>query len=170
MKTLVLDEVHTHLENLPHDIRHEIRRGQREGLVFKEISQEEHENFLRMYRKRKGLEMPPFYRKIERKYYGIFDKNGAYCCSAALFPHDNRLVIQGVSIGEKCPYYAFTFFIYKCLTKAIAENYKGLDLAGEGKWKRKWMPKEAHNTIDNIEYWLHWAHAKLKKVLLSFLQ
>jgi hypothetical protein len=67
LKTLVLEGDRLEVENLPKDIRHEINRAVREGLVFKRITREEHETNLREYRKRKNLLMPPFKLNVDRK-------------------------------------------------------------------------------------------------------
>ncbi|MEM4255193.1 MAG: hypothetical protein QXR53_02590 [Candidatus Norongarragalinales archaeon] len=147
MKTLVLGSEHLDLTNVSKDVRNEINRAKREGMFFKEIAAEEHEKRLREYRKRKGLLMPPFSITAKRTFYGLYSKEGKYCCSLALYPLDGFLHIQGVSISNDCPYYAFSYLIYKCLELSVSGKFKGLDLVGEGGWKRKWNPKEAENSL-----------------------
>ncbi|MDD4983827.1 MAG: hypothetical protein PHH82_03240 [Candidatus ainarchaeum sp.] len=150
MKTLVLEKDWLNLNNLPKDIRHEINRGTREGLIFKEIIFDEHKKNLRQYRKRKGLLMPPFKLPFKRRYFGIYTINNKYCCSFALYKFkDGYLVIQGVSIDSESPYYAFSYLIYNSLKLSIEEGNLGLDLAGPADWKFKWNPKELMNSFPN---------------------
>ncbi len=147
METLILDSEHLDLSRVSKNIRNEVNRGQRENVQFREISQTEHETQLRAYRKRKSLLMPPFVLKEKRTYYGLFTADGIYCCSLALYPFDGYLVIQGVSIAADCPYFAFSYLIYRCLQLSLDLESNGLDLAGEGVWKHKWNPKPFTNSF-----------------------
>jgi hypothetical protein len=91
--------------------------------------------------------MPPFKLDVERRFFGIYTKEGKYCCSIALYPFkDDYLIIQGASIDAESPYYAFSCLIYRCLELSLRENFKGIDLAGPGTWKQKWQPKDFDNS------------------------
>ncbi|MBI4361416.1 hypothetical protein HY572_06640 [Candidatus Micrarchaeota archaeon] len=147
METLVLDASHLDLSAVSKNIRNEVNRAQRENLQVRVIPDSEHETHLRQYRKRKGLLMPPFDLDIPRTYYGAFTPDGTYLCSMALYPLDDRLVVQGVSIDEKSPYYAFSYLVYCGLDLSLKSGKVGLDLAGEGTWKHKWNPHPAQNSL-----------------------
>ena len=147
MKTLMLTSKHLDLSNVSKDVRNEINRAKREDMAFKEITREEHEKHLRQYRKRKNLLMPPFSLSVQRTFYGVYTRDGKYCCSLGLYPLDGFLHIQGTSISEDCPYYAFSFLIYTCLELSLSAGTNGLDLVGKGEWKMKWNPKEGTNSL-----------------------
>lgn len=147
METLVLNERHLDLNTVSKNIRNEVNRAKREHLEFRTISQQEHETHLRAYRKRKNLLMPPFALDVERRYYAVVKPDGTYLCSMALYLLDGRLVIQGVSIDEKCPYYAFSYLVYCGLQLSLKSGHLGLDLAGDGDWKRKWNPQSGQNSL-----------------------
>ncbi|HLD75846.1 MAG TPA: hypothetical protein VI874_02415 [Candidatus Norongarragalinales archaeon] len=122
------------------DIRNELTRAAKEGIVFREITSVEHHEHLREYRRRKNLLMPPFHSDAPRTFWAVFSKSGSYLCSLGLFLHNQCFRIQAVSIDKNAPYFAFSWLLYNCLQQSAKNGFRGLDLAGLGSWKEKWAP------------------------------